>query len=237
MKIISIAYVIIAVSTLFYSCKPRTRQSESNESIQWALMAKSMDDSSKNAFIEGMPEFEKKKIKALLKTYEQLTDVVEYDEYFLGLKVKTVASLENGLIRTKKGQFENGIMAYEYYNIRNTVMVDSARRYYPTATLYSRTIIPVDSTQQLYEEFYDTGRMKSRSCYSTLTTWHKNGNQSGYFLFNKGQVIQRMLWYENGMKKEESHWRNDRLNGPFQEWDSLGNQIRNVRYINGLIKK
>lgn len=202
-----------------------------------AMISKTMDDSIWNQNLGMYPMFEREKIIAAKKKYEHTTGIVEHEDFQLGRKIRVQSTLDNGMLRTQKGLYENDVLAFEYYNINNGTIVDSARRYYPDSKLYSRRVIPVESSKEVYEEYHTSGKIRSRSERNQLLTWHENGNQSGAFVFEKGEVAQRTLWYVNGQKKEESRWRNDTMIGQYKEWDSLGHQIRNKYFVKGAENK
>lgn len=235
--LIRIFFFSIIIALLFTGCKPKTRRTETNEDIRWAMMAKTMDDSSKNVFLESFSDFSRGSIINVLKKYENANGIVEYEDYLLSKKITLKVSLENGMIRSMRGEYDNGVRAVEFYSIKNKEMIDSAYRYYPSGGLYSRRVTPVDTMKRVYEEFYENGPLRSRNTATRLFNWHMNGKIAAIFLFDRGQVVKRTLWYWNGVKEEESGWRNDKWNGVIQEWDSLGKRTRNEHYVNGTLIK
>jgi antitoxin component YwqK of YwqJK toxin-antitoxin module len=223
------------ISLFFTGCKPRTRRTETNEEIRRAMMIKAMDDSLKEENLNRLPDYTRQNVITLLKKYEQLTGVVEFEDYLLSVKITMKVSLENGTVRSGRGEYGNGVLALVFYPVKNREMIDSAYRYYPSGHLYSRRITPVDTLKRIYEEFYESGTIRSRNSATMLFNWHPNGNISAKFIFDNGQVIQRTLWHENGTVKEMSGWQNDSLNGLYQVWDSLGHQTRKEQYAAGVL--
>jgi antitoxin component YwqK of YwqJK toxin-antitoxin module len=226
--------VIIFIAAI--GCKPRTRKTEENYHIRAAMMIKMMDDSTAEMFLNNSIFADREKIKQVLKRYENTTGEVEYEDYFFYPFIMTTV-LENGVVRSQTGVYENGNTAHELRIVEHGVVKDSTRRYYPAGPLYSRRISMTDAAQNLYEEFFESGVKRSMRYSDTLWTWLDTGAPSGKFIFTEGEVRFRTLWYPNGKKKEESEWLHDTLNGNFRSWDSLGTLTSDLLYKKGVITR
>lgn len=231
-SILRLLVVIIIIAGI--GCKPRTRKTEENYHIRAAIMMKMMDDSTAEMFLNNTIFADREKIKQVLKRYENTTGEVEYEDYFFYPFIMTTV-LENGAVRSQTGIYQNGNTAVEFRIVENGVVKDSTRRYYPGGPLYSRRISMTDASQNLYEEFFDNGIKRSMRLSDTLWTWNETGRPSGKFVFRNGEVFFRTLWHPNGVKKEESEWLHDTLDGNFRTWDSLGTVTNDVLYRKGTV--
>ena len=229
---------MLSICLVLSGCKPRTINSISDAQIRLTMMAKTMADSQKFFFLNSFNEVEKEKITRAMKKYEHFSGSVDYDDVFLNYTVRTTTTLEQGMIRTQIARYERGTLAFERYIVGNTIVNDSSISYYPNGSIFNRTVNPADSTQRFREDYFPNGRMRTKSTADSLFTWHENGQRSGIYHFKRGQVVNRTLWHENGVRAEESQWKSDKINGRYQEWDTLGHQTRNELYALGkLIKK
>lgn len=126
----------------------------------------------------------------------------------------------------------------EYRNkqlVRNQV-------YYPNGKTMNRYVL-IDSAAWKWEmdAYYESGAMRSRSIASTdsfrkETDWYDNGQVQTDFTRRGGNKDSVVHYFRNGVKKEIAEFLDNKRNGRWQEWDSLGHQTRNEVYRNGKLQ-
>jgi antitoxin component YwqK of YwqJK toxin-antitoxin module len=231
---------VIAVILLLASCKPRTRTTEQEKYLNQAMVFIRMDDSTKRIAYNTMTNEKRNAIDSILKSYQNATETVVTTESYVGFNVSVTVetAIEKGKVLHQKAKYENGTMAFEYYPVRNGEIVDSTLHYYPAGQLYSRTIVYTDPSKWMFENYHENGALRSRQYRNITNGWDENGNLVSEILFENDEVVKQTLFHSNGIKKWESHWKNDKFHGAVKEWDSLGTLVRSERYSHGdLIQK
>lgn len=230
---------VIAAILLLAACKPRTKKTEQEKYLNEAMAFIRLDDSTKRIAYSTMPNEKRNAIDSILKSYENATETIVSKErnMIFNVDVTVETSFENGRLRQQIARFENGTIAFAYYPVNDGNIVDSTIFFYPAGHIYSRSIRPTHSVNWIYEKFHENGEMLSKQFPGITKTWDEKGNLASDFIVENDEVVKRIFYYPNGMKKKELQWKSDRLHGPTREWDSLGTLVRSEKYKNGVMMK
>ena len=233
------ALPVIAVILLLASCKPRTRTTEQEKYLNEAMVFIRLDDSTKRIAYNTMPDEQRNAIDSILKSYENATETVDTEERYVGFNeyVTVETSFDNGKVMHQKARYKNGTMAFEYYPVRNDVIVDSILHDYPAGQIYSRLIKYANPPGWVFENYHENGAIRSRQNRNITNGWDEYGNLVSEILFENEEVVKQTLFHPNGIKKWESHWKSDKFHGTVKEWDSLGTLVRSERYAEGNLMK
>lgn len=92
------------------------------------------------------------------------------------------------------------------------------------------------------KEYYETGKKKLSShtiadSVMTKTEFYENGQIALEFNRTSGKTDKGIRYFADGKKKEEFEYRNEQRHGIWNEWDSLGVQIRKEMYSRGVMVK
>lgn len=92
------------------------------------------------------------------------------------------------------------------------------------------------------KEYFESGKKKLSShtiadSIITKTEYFENGQIALDFNRTPGRIDKGIRYFADGKKKEEFEYQNEQRHGVWCEWDSLGRQTRDEKYLQGTLVK